>query len=336
MKRYLFYFMALCLAMCQFSCSDDDDDSSADISGSYSSSTLSLNYNGQAKKGATVVLATSSASSARAVLNGVVAGADSLTVDMTLARTKADASSAVALQGSATVDTRTVSVSGNVASGLMTLDVNVVDASPMVGTWVMAPVSSTGGCMTLNLKSADGTVTFNGQKVGDTQFSYLVSNLGTASLSSSVSSINLLQNGNVVINVVKAGTVVPLAGLFTFYVKGYFLYFVPDAANIVTLAMQLQSTKADDLLDSLEALVEMSKTGIPLICVPGADGKSCGLSMNLQMAQVMIPKLAPLLKVLPMMPALADKADLFTQIGSIMTTIYTAKEFNLTLKMVKQ
>jgi hypothetical protein len=50
----------------------------------------------------------------------------------------------------------------------------------------------------------------------------------------------------------------------------------------------------------------------------------------------MIPKLAPLLKVLPMMPALADKADLFTQVGSIMTTIYTAKEFNLTLKMVKQ
>jgi len=336
MKKYLFHIMALCFALSQFSCSNDDNDSYDNISGSYTGGRLSLNYNGQAKKGATIIFSANSSSNATAILSGVVAGADSLTVDVAVSQAKADASPSVAFQGAAAVDTRTVSVTGTVASGVMTLNVDVADDSPMVGSWMMAPVTTGGGCLTMNLKSADGIVTFRGQNVGDTQFSYLISNLGTGFLSASVSSVNFLQNGNVVINITKEGTMVPLGGLFTFYVKDHFLYFVPDVMNIATLVMQMQATKADDLLGSLEALVEMAKNGIPFICIPGSDGKSCGLSVNLPMAQVLIPRLSPLLNVLSLMPSLADKADLFTQVGSIMTAIYTAKDFNMTLKMVRQ
>lgn len=335
MKKYLFHIMALCLVLSQFSCSNDDNDSYDNISGNYTGNRLSLNYNGQAKKGATIIFSVNSSSNATAILSDVVAGADSLMIDMAIIQTKAAASSSVAFQGTALVDTRTVSVTGTVISGVMTLNVDVVDDSPMIGSWVMAPVTAAGGCLTMNLKSADGIVTFKGQSVGDTQFSYLVSNFGTGFLNASVSSVNFLQNGSVVINITEGGTIVPLGGLFTFYVKGYFLYLVPDMMNIATLVMQMQTTKADDLLSSLEILVEMAKNGIPFICIPGSDGKSCGLSINLQMAQALIPRLSPLLKVLPLMPSLTDKADLFTQIGSIMATVYTAKDFNMTLKMVR-
>ena len=147
MKKSLFYFFAMLLALNFSSCGKDEGgmpppSPEQEIAGTYVSDKLNLTFNGQDISGRSVTLEAVSADKVTATLKGAIPGADEVKIDLVMAQsTKSEAVVAdYRLEGSATIEgSRTVSAKGNVKGDVLTLSLDIKVDSPLVGKWGLAP-----------------------------------------------------------------------------------------------------------------------------------------------------------------------------------------------------
>ena len=354
MKKCLCYLFAwLCIAGF-FSCSDDKEEPGEpwqEIAGSYTGEKLKLQLNGAEVAASTIGVETVSADKGTVDLGNLIAGAANMKVDVTLKATGAETiAGAFAMEGRTKVDSRTVSVDGVVGSGVLSLNVNVKVESAIVGRWGLAPYipadmngdgkidendyNVMAGCFFLQLETATGFVTLKGETIPDRQFCMFADKKAEDFLNASLQDISFLENGNVVFTYLKDGQAVPLAGMAGYYVKDQMLYMTLDLMHI----MELLTTKEAGP-DPLLELIALAQNGIPLAYLPGENGASCTLLVNKAMATALISKLTPLLKLLPYLPGIKDNPEILAmlgEIGNLMGTIATGKEFNAGINLVKK
>lgn len=142
MKRGLIYlFSLLCMLTLVTSCSDDEksgaNDAWKEISKEYSSSDLSL---GLVSTSGNVTVNALSADKATFVLNNVVAGESSVSVDAALTKTD----KGYAFEGESAGTTCKVKVSGSIEEGKLTMAINRTLTSALAGTLNLNFVPATG------------------------------------------------------------------------------------------------------------------------------------------------------------------------------------------------
>lgn len=362
MKKCIFYLFAMLCTLSLFSCGDDNgkDDSNPDpgptpdetwkeIAKDYTGDKLKLQFNGNELTTNTIKLETSSAEKGSVSLGNLIAGSPDLKVDVTLKTTKAETAVVpnYAIDGQKTIDSRTVSVTGSVVSGVLSLNVAVKVNSPVVGKWGLAPeptpsdINQDGvinemdynlmaGCFFLSLESKTGSIAFGGQTIPDMQFCLFADQKAEAFLRASLQEVSFLENGTIVFTYLKDGQAMPLAGIAGYYVKDQLLYMTIDIMSI----MGLMGTKAAN--DPITDLIAMAQNGIPLAFVPSEDGKTCSLLINKEMASALIPKLAPLMELLPAMIKDPAMLAMIQQIGGLLQTIAESNEFSVGINLVKK
>lgn len=366
MKKCLFYLFAMLCTMSMFSCGDDNggkdepdpgpgtDNSWKEIAKDYTGDKLKLQFNGNESASKTIKLETSSAEKGSVSLGDLIPGTADLKVDVTLKTTKAEAAviSNYALEGTKTVDSRTISVTGGVISGVLSLNVDVKVTSSIVGKWGLAPeptpedINDDGvingmdynlmaGCFFLKMETLEGTVSFGGKSISDMQFCFYADQKAEVFMRKSLQDVSFLENGNVVFTYLKDGQAMPLASLVGYYEKDKMVYMTIDVMAIMGM-MSSKATEANPLAE----LLALAQNGIPLAYVPAEDGKSCQLLINKEMATQLIPKLTPLMEILPtMIPGLKDNPEalaMMQQIGGLLQSIATSKEFSVGFNLVKK
>lgn len=132
MKKSLIYlFSLLCMLTLVTSCSDDEkggtDDAWKEISKDYTSDKLSI---GTVSTSGTISVNAASADKATIILNNVVAGESSVSVDATLKKTDAG----YAFEGESTATTCNVKVSGTIENGKLTAAISRTLTSSLTGT----------------------------------------------------------------------------------------------------------------------------------------------------------------------------------------------------------
>ena len=269
MKKSLFYFFAMLLALNFSSCGKDEGGMpppppEEEIAGTYDSDKLNLTFNGQEISGRSVTLEVVSADKVTATLKGAIPGADEVKIDLVMAQsTKSEAVVAdYQLEGSAAIEgSRTVSAKGNVKGGVLTLSVDIKVDSPLVGKWGLAPyvesdVNGDGiindndynvmdGGFFLSLATADGNVTFGGETVPDYQFCMGADQKAEEFLNASLQEISFLENGNIVATYNKDGkTTTSPEGLAGYYVKDNMVYITLDLMKVIGM-LQGKSTESN-------------------------------------------------------------------------------------------
>lgn len=365
MKKCLFYLFAMLCTLSLFSCGDDNgkdepdpgpgtDNSWKEIAKDYTGDKLNLSFNDNALTTNTIKLETSSAEKGTVSLGDLIGGAPSLKIDVTLKTTKAMAAVIpdYAIEGQKTIDSRTITVTGKVASGVLSLAVKVKVASSIVGRWGLAPeptpsdINGDGlineedynpmaGCFFLSLESQTGMVTFGGQSIPDMQFCMYADNKAEAAIRAFVEDLTFYENGNLVLaKYEKEGIAMPYLNMAGYYIKDDILYVTLNIKNI----MDILPSKADS--NPLAELLAMAQNGIPLEFNISEDGKSCWIAINKEIASQLIPKLTPLMEILPtMIPALKDNPEalaMMQQIGGLLQSIATSKEFSVGFNLVKK
>lgn len=362
MKKCLFYLFAMLCAMSLFSCGDDNgknepdpgpgpDNSWKEIAKDYTGDKLQLKFNGNESATKTIKLETSSAEKGTVSLGDLIAGVADLKVDVTMKTTKAEAAVIpnYALEGTKTVDSRTISVTGGVISGVLSLNVDVKVASSIVGKWGLAPDLDTNGdgiindqdynmmagCFFIKLETLKGEVDFGEKTLKDMEFCAFADMQAEKFLRASLQEVSFLENGNVEFTYIKDGQAKPLAGLVGYYEKDKVVYMTIDVMAIMGM-ISSKATEANTLAD----LLALAQNGIPLAYQPAEDGKSCQLLITKEMATQLIPKLTPLMEILPtMIPGLKDNPAalaMMQQIGGLLQSIATSKDFSVGFNLVKK
>ena len=141
MKKSLIYlFSLLCMLTLVTSCSDDEkggtDDAWKEISKEYTSG---ITANGLSTSG-TVNVNAASADKATIILNNLVAGESSVSVDATLKKTD----TGYAFEGESTATTCNVKVSGTIENGKLTAAISRTLTSALAGTMELNFIPSTG------------------------------------------------------------------------------------------------------------------------------------------------------------------------------------------------
>lgn len=354
MKKSLFYFFAMFLALNFSSCGSDDDDSTPPedtswkaIAGVYDSDKLNMTFNGQEVSGQSVTVEAVSAEKATATLKGVIPGADEVKIDLVMAQsTKSEAVVAdYQLEGSAAIEgSRTVSAKGNVKGGVLTLSIDIKVDSPLVGKWGLAPYVESdvngdgiinaddynvmGGGFFLSLATADGNVTFGGETVPDYQFCMAADQKAEGFLNASLQEISFLENGNIVATYNKDGkTTTSPEGLAGYYVKDNMVYITLDIMKVIGM-LQGKSTEKNPL----EGLMALAKNGIPLV-LDIEDG-TCSILVNNTLAASLGTQLTPLLALFPtLMPG---KEEMIGEIGKLLPLIMADKDFMVGINLVKK
>lgn len=143
MKKSLIYlFSLLCMLTLVTSCSDDEkggtDDAWKEISKDYTSDKLSI---GAVSTSGTISVNAASADKATIILNNVVAGESSVSVDATLKKTDAG----YAFEGESTATTCNVKVSGTIENGKLTAAISRTLTSALAGTLNLNYIPAPGG-----------------------------------------------------------------------------------------------------------------------------------------------------------------------------------------------
>ncbi len=352
MKKSLFYLMALFCALNLFSsCGDDDnkdeptpeDTTWKAVAGSYTADKLKLTYNGQELSNQSVTVEAVSAEKATAILKGMVAGVDEVKVDLIMSKaTKAEEVIAnYNLEGTATVEgSRTVSVTGNVNAGVLTLAVAIKVDSPLVGTWIFPSYVPSdvngdgkidandynvmGGSFFMNLATESGEIAFGGQTIPDYQFCAFVDQKAEAAIAEVAPEITFVENGNITISFTKDGKATKLEGLMGYYVKDKMLYVTLDITALMGMLKSENNTLAE--------LIAMAQNGIPLV-LEEEDGEY-SILINNTLATSLGTQLAPVMELIAgFMP---DKAEMIGQIGALLPVIMADKDFMVGINLSKK
>ncbi len=358
MKKYLFFLFTVLCTLSLFSCSDDDnkDGSNPDepwkqISNDYSGDKLDLQLGGTALTGKTVTLEATSADRVKVTLEKVLPGTETVTVDATLTVTKAEVvATSYLFQGETKVDSRTLVVNGSIKSGVLSLSIAISIDSPIVGKWALAPNVLTdtngdgvinemdynpmGGAFFLSLETADGNITFEGQSVPCPMFCLMADKKAEAFLEASLQEVSFEKDGRVVFTYMKDGQTLPLEGIANYYVKEQMLYMTLDIKTIIAMLM----TKSDNNpFAGLEQVIALAENGIPLGLAFSEDGQNGTLLINTEMAQQLLPALAPVFQLLPtLMPDEPEKLAILEQIATLAKDVPTYKEFIVGMNLVKK
>ncbi|RHR43182.1 DUF4925 domain-containing protein [Parabacteroides sp. AF18-52] len=352
MKKSLFYFFAMLLALNFSSCGKDEGgmpppSPEQEIAGTYVSDKLNLTFNGQDISGRSVTLEAVSADKVTATLKGAIPGADEVKIDLVMAQsTKSEAVVAdYRLEGSATIEgSRTVSAKGNVKGDVLTLSLDIKVDSPLVGKWGLAPYVESdingdgiindndynvmGGGFFLSLATADGNITFGGETKADYEFCKDTDQKAEGFLNASLQEISFLENGNIVATYNKDGkTTTSPEGLAGYYVKDKMVYITLDLTKIIDM---LQSKSIAH--DPFEGLVALAKNGIPLAFK--IENGICSIFVDNALATSMNSNLTLLLPMLPtLMP---DKKEMIGEIEKLLPQIMADKDFMVGINLMKK
>lgn len=356
MKKSLFYFFAMLLALNFSSCGNDDDEGDGTppedtswkaIAGTYASDKLNMTFNGQEVSGQSVIVEAVSAEKATATLKGVIPGTNEVKIDLVIAKsTKSEMIVAdFQLEGSATIEgSRTVSAKGNVKGDVLTLGLDIKVDSPLLGKWEVAPYVESdingdgiindndynvmGGGFFLSLATADGNITFGGETKADYEFCKDADQKAEGFLNASLQEISFLENGNIVATYNKDGkTTTSPEGLAGYYVKDKMVYITLDLMKIIDM---LQSKSIAH--DPFEGLVALAKNGIPLAFK--IENGICSIFVDNALATSMNSNLTLLLPMLPtLMP---DKKEMIGEIEKLLPQIMADKDFMVGINLMKK
>lgn len=264
MKKSLIYlFSLLCMLTLVTSCSDDEkggtDDAWKEISKDYTSDKLSI---GTVSTSGTISVNAASADKATIILNNVVAGESSVSVDATLTKTDAG----YAFEGESTATTCNVKVSGTIENGKLTAAISRTLTSSLAGTLNLNYVPSN------DMQIAQAHVYFN---TGDAQMDAMLNNLATTFIGEKITkavesvTVNLGEEGTFSFSFKKVGaseeTVMPPAKLQEM-IKSYLTWY--EKENVLYLAVHKDALTILSGLNILPENIDL-ETILGLLTVEG-------------------------------------------------------------------
>lgn len=264
MKKSLIYlFSLLCMLTLVTSCSDDEkggtDDAWKEISKDYTSDKLSI---GTVSTSGTISVNAASADKATIILNNVVAGESSVSVDATLTKTDAG----YAFEGESTATTCNVKVSGTIENGKLTAAISRTLTSSLAGTLNLNYVPSN------DMQIAQAHARFN---TGDAQMDAMLNNLATTFIGEKITkavesvTVNLGEEGTFSFSFKKVGaseeTVMPPAKLQEM-IKSYLTWY--EKENVLYLAVHKDALTILSGLNILPENIDL-ETILGLLTVEG-------------------------------------------------------------------
>lgn len=263
MKKSLIYlFSLLCMLTLATSCSDDEkggtDDAWKEISKDYTSDKLSI---GTVSTSGTISVNAVSADKATIILNNVVAGESSVSVDATLTKTDAG----YAFEGESTATTCNVKVSGTIENGKLTAAISRTLTSSLTGT------------MDLNFISGESLMaqTYFEINTGNTEQDAILKGMATSFLGQLIAqqvesvSVELGEEGTFSFSFKKVGaseeTVMPPAKLQEM-IKSYLTWY--EKENVLYLAVHKDALTILSGLNILPENIDL-ETILGLLTVEG-------------------------------------------------------------------
>lgn len=263
MKKSLIYlFSLLCMLTLVTSCSDDEkggtDDAWKEISKDYTSDKLSI---GTVSTSGTISVNAASADKATIILNNVVAGESSVSVDATLTKTDAG----YAFEGESTATTCNVKVSGTIENGKLTAAISRTLTSSLTGT------------MDLNFISGESLMaqTYFEINTGNTEQDAILKGMATSFLGQLIAqqvesvSVELGEEGTFSFSFKKVGaseeTVMPPAKLQEM-IKSYLTWY--EKENVLYLAVHKDALTILSGLNILPENIDL-ETILGLLTVEG-------------------------------------------------------------------
>lgn len=263
MKKSLIYlFSLLCMLTLVTSCSDDEkggtDDAWKEISKDYTSDKLSI---GTVSTSGTISVNAASADKATIILNNVVAGESSVSVDATLKKTD----TGYAFEGESTATTCNVKVSGTIENGKLTAAISRTLTSSLTGT------------MDLNFISGESLMaqTYFEINTGNTEQDAILKGMATSFLGQLIAqqvesvSVELGEEGTFSFSFKKVGaseeTVMPPAKLQEM-IKSYLTWY--EKENVLYLAVHKDALTILSGLNILPENIDL-ETILGLLTVEG-------------------------------------------------------------------
>lgn len=264
MKKSLIYlFSLLCMLTLVTSCSDDEkggtDDAWKEISKDYTSDKLSI---GTVSTSGTISVNAASADKATIILNNVVAGESSVSVDATLTKTDAG----YAFEGESTATTCNVKVSGTIENGKLTAAISRTLTSSLAGTLNLNYVPSN------DMQIAQAHARFN---TGDAQMDAMLNGMAAPVVGQLIAkevesvTVNLGEEGTFSFAFKKVGaseeTVMPPAKLQEM-IKSYLTWY--EKENVLYLAVHKDALTILSGLNILPENIDL-ETILGLLTVEG-------------------------------------------------------------------
>ncbi len=264
MKKSLIYlFSLLCMLTLVTSCSDDEkggtDDAWKEISKDYTSDKLSI---GTVSTSGTISVNAASADKATIILNNVVAGESSVSVDATLTKTDAG----YAFEGESTATTCNVKVSGTIENGKLTAAISRTLTSSLAGTLNLNYVPSN------DMQIAQAHARFN---TGDAQMDAMLNGMAAPVVGQLIAkevesvTVNLGEEGTFSFSFKKVGaseeTVMPPAKLQEM-IKSYLTWY--EKENVLYLAVHKDALTILSGLNILPENIDL-ETILGLLTVEG-------------------------------------------------------------------
>lgn len=264
MKKSLIYlFSLLCMLTLVTSCSDDEkggtDDAWKEISKDYTSDKLSI---GTVSTSGTISVNAASADKATIILNNVVAGESSVSVDATLTKTDAG----YAFEGESTATTCNVKVSGTIENGKLTAAISRTLTSSLAGTLNLNYVPSN------DMQIAQAHARFN---TGDAQMDAMLNGMAAPVVGQLIAkevesvTVNLGEEGTFSFSFKKVGaseeTVMPPAKLQEMF-KSYLTWY--EKENVLYLAVHKDALTILSGLNILPENIDL-ETILGLLTVEG-------------------------------------------------------------------
>ena len=265
MKKSLIYlFSLLCMLILVTSCSDDEkggtDDAWKEISKDYTSDKLSI---GTVSTSGTISVNAASADKATIILNNVVAGESSVSVDATLTKTDAG----YAFEGESTATTCNVKVSGTIENGKLTAAISRTLTSALAGTLNLNYVPYMNG-----MQIAQAHAYFN---TGDAQMDAMLNGMAAPVVGQLIAkevesvTVNLGEEGTFSFSFKKVGaseeTVMPPAKLQEM-IKSYLTWY--EKENVLYLAVHKDALTILSGLNILPENIDL-ETILGLLTVEG-------------------------------------------------------------------
>lgn len=327
MKKNLVYLCALLCVLTWFTSCSDEKKSGADnawkeISKDYNASNLSL---GLVSTSGSVTVNALSADKATLVLNNVVAGESSVSVDAALTKTD----KGYAFEGESAGTTCKVKVSGSIEEGKLTMAMNRTLTSALAGTLNLNYLPAMGGS-----QMAQAYAYFN---TGNEQMDAMLNGMAAPQLGSMIAGkvesvmVNLGEDGSFSFSFKKIGsseaTVMPPAKLAEM-IKSYLTWFEKD--DVLYLAVHKDALTILGGLNILPEGFELSSI-VNILSLEGdyytvpINAQKDGEAITLFLGKTMITKVWTLLQ--PLLSNISDETiqSIVNVVGGVMNTAQDIK-----------